>query len=567
MESNEEPQSGQQLTDINIEEFDSFFKNSSNSLLHADISTSAAAAEELCEVIRDELRWDLLAPDIREKFLSEYVYRENGIWDKLVQLLRDTMYEASQAYLDSENGREICQNCPRCKCHKELEGQLSFFFKLQTKNKTVDLSSNSKKTSLIRDLSPRLELSPRAVVKGKKMRYHSPLGGTMPCLQLSPCLDTADTAAGNPLASRKQKTHSWNSLFFNHCPPTTFISFPQIFVGGNNDNLSQMVGDVCERHDDKRTLAPMRDDDCIQNVDSEEISNFQSSKVGAKWWQSRMQRVRQTNSWSVVLATLSTVCDIFGYWEGRPADPSVMKTIIRLMRADAFNHEEYELELADCCWVLAHEVQRPSSVPTSSHLAWAAGWPRKNPGAQTYQVSPDDKMWLNRLLKMAHGRGAYAMSPLLCTVLEAAPANVKDYFITHGGMVSELPFASLHITGDEQVDASSPKVHKPKGYAWFEHDQYLLKEVVVICNNDDQCAICLELLTQHSELYSKGQPVRLDCDCRKFRFHELCLRNHLLNSKSCPMCRGVPQTLDKEEKKILGQAPSPKMQESLLLSY
>ncbi|CAM9253958.1 unnamed protein product [Heterosigma akashiwo] len=68
-----------------------------------------------------------------------------------------------------------------------------------------------------------------------------------------------------------------------------------------------------------------------------------------------------------------------------------------------------------------------------------------------------------------------------------------------------------------------------------------MKEIVVTCAADDQCAICLDLLTAQAQVYAKGQPVRLWCRCRRFRFHELCLRTHLLTARTCPMCRGTPQ--------------------------
>ena len=95
-------------------------------------------------------------------------------------------------------------------------------------------------------------------------------------------------------------------------------------------------------------------------------------------------------------------------------------------------------------------------------------------------------------------------------------------------------FAYASLTG-----MISPEfVHNP-GIEWCSHAAFLVhpsSEGVGV--GEEKCAICWGELNSLEERWEKGSPVRLrKCSCSRYAFHERCLRQHLLLSPSCPMCR------------------------------
>lgn len=85
-----------------------------------------------------------------------------------------------------------------------------------------------------------------------------------------------------------------------------------------------------------------------------------------------------------------------------------------------------------------------------------------------------------------------------------------------------------------------------RGIAWADHPQLLVPaDPYCDLSSPSECAICLESLTEPLQVHCKGKPKSLHCRCvaASTLYHEVCLRNHLLRSNACPICRAAPASM------------------------
>ena len=82
-----------------------------------------------------------------------------------------------------------------------------------------------------------------------------------------------------------------------------------------------------------------------------------------------------------------------------------------------------------------------------------------------------------------------------------------------------------------------------RGLAWHRHAPILVRATTE--NPGQECAICFESLDSARLRHRRGEPYRLHCRCTTDAapYHELCLRQHLVERNTCPRCRAEPATV------------------------
>ena len=82
-----------------------------------------------------------------------------------------------------------------------------------------------------------------------------------------------------------------------------------------------------------------------------------------------------------------------------------------------------------------------------------------------------------------------------------------------------------------------------RGLAWHRHAPILVRAATE--NPGQECAICFESLDSARLRHRRGEPYRLHCRCTTDAapYHELCLRQHLVERNTCPRCRAEPATV------------------------
>ena len=100
-------------------------------------------------------------------------------------------------------------------------------------------------------------------------------------------------------------------------------------------------------------------------------------------------------------------------------------------------------------------------------------------------------------------------------------------------------------TSEVYSDNEEEEEEEGRGLAWADHPQLLVPaDPYRKSSSPSECVICLESLTEPLQVHRKGKPKSLHCRCvaASTLYHEVCLRNHLLRSNACPVCRAAPAT-------------------------
>lgn len=190
-----------------------------------------------------------------------------------------------------------------------------------------------------------------------------------------------------------------------------------------------------------------------------------------------------------------------------------------------------------CAEVLAARFARHPRDVTQTRIA--LGWPPQ-PTAQ-WKIRDADKKWLDLL---ATCDGAEAKLALRACAVFGPPA-VPEFLESRGLELRDLleddafdDDDSLSSADLSSADYDDHQVYA--GLAWDAMAKYMVYPFEDNIGAEGDCCICLSSLVLPHVRYRLGKPVRLDCACTKFAFHEVCLRRHLATSATCPVCRSRP---------------------------
>ena len=107
-----------------------------------------------------------------------------------------------------------------------------------------------------------------------------------------------------------------------------------------------------------------------------------------------------------------------------------------------------------------------------------------------------------------------------------------------GAPVYEVPDSDSEDDGDGDGDGDGDEARR--GLPWDAHPP-LLVSAEPLCGPTFECPICLESLCDPAQRHRLGGAKSLHCRCTgRTPYHEVCLRQHLLRSNSCPLCRVAP---------------------------
>ena len=103
---------------------------------------------------------------------------------------------------------------------------------------------------------------------------------------------------------------------------------------------------------------------------------------------------------------------------------------------------------------------------------------------------------------------------------------------------------SLHTApwSEDEDGSGEEDEQEAGGLAWADHPPLLVPGDP--SSPSEECSICLESLTELEQVHRNGRPKSLHCRCVGARtlYHEVCLRQHLVRSNTCPLCRATPAT-------------------------